>query len=62
MKQFYQITLVAEDGAKNIEFYGSLYQAEKVFFALSFALVQSEYTDVLLFAGESQLYETRLRK
>lgn len=62
LKTFFQISLVSEDGVKNIEFRGTLYQAVKVFYALSFALCESEYTELYLFAGESQLNKTTFTK
>ena len=62
LKQFFQITLVSEDGPQNIEFHGTAYQAEKAFFALSFALCESAYTEMYLFAGEFQINKTTFTK
>ena len=51
MKSNYQIVLVPKDEKQprqKIEFRGTQTQAEKVFFSLTFALVESDYKKVTL--------------
>ena len=60
MKHNFCITLVFSDKAKcyNIEFYGSLLQAHRAFYALAFALPLSKCNEIVLFQGENELSRT----
>lgn len=66
MKYNFSLLLVKEtpdeDGVitdiQSIDFYGSRFQADKVFFALSFALCRSDYTELYLFQGEQKIKKT----
>lgn len=42
----------------NIEFYGSLLQAHRAFYGLSFALPLSDCESITLFQGENQISRT----
>lgn len=46
---------------QSIDFYGSRFQADKVFFALSFALCRSEYSVLYLFQGEQKIKSTTFK-
>ena len=69
MKQNFSIVLVKEtpdeEGVltevQSIDFYGSRFQADKVFFALSFALCKSDYSVMYLFAGEQKIKQTTFK-
>ena len=60
MKHNFCITLhfVEPDTIYNIEFKGSLLQAHRAFYALSFALPLSRCEELTLFQGEHQISKT----
>lgn len=63
MKHDFCISLVFSDKAKcyNIEFYGSLLQAHRAFYALAFALPLSECDEIVLFQGENEISRTTFK-
>ena len=69
MKYNFSIVLVKEtpdsEGViteiQSIDFYGSRFQADKVFFALSFALCNSDYSVMYMFAGEQKIKQTTFK-
>lgn len=57
MKSNFCITLEKSSKplVQNIEFYGSRLQANRVFYALAYALCISDYERITLFLGENSL-------
>lgn len=47
---------------QNIEFYGSITQANKAFLSLAFALANSEYEGITLFCGQNPIQKTTFKK
>lgn len=60
MKYNFCITLEFSSSplVRNIEFYGSRLQADRAFYALSFALPLSDCESVTLFCGEKEVSRT----
>lgn len=47
---------------QNLEFYGSLTQAKRLFSSLSYALVASDYEKITLFCGQNSINQIQLKK